>query len=340
MAPDSIINKQEPVLALAPMAEITHSAFRRLVEGFGGCDLYFTEMLSAAALMNASPYESSYLDFSPVPEKTIVQLAGCDPDRFFSAAEKLISLPFAGFDINMGCSVGAIRKKGWGIELMNQPIKVREIIRGLRRRVGNRSLSVKLRLGEKEDGDYLLDFCRMLEDEGVDFISLNPRIRKDGRNRPARWQWVSFLKEALSIPILGNGDIYDWATYNHRKNISKADGFLIGRGAVTQPWLFSFLKGREISSDFSMKIDQVKTCKGYFSDLKLYQPEDFWVSRARRFFYYYTDNFKFGHTLKYSIQNSSSLSVIEDSVFSYFKRNPEEVIIGMGVPGPILENVP
>ena len=325
------------VLALAPMAEITHSAFRRLTEGFSGCDIYHTEMLSVGALLNVSPYEKYYTDLDPVPERTMIQLVGEDPDYFQQAVEKLMADKegkFMGFDVNMGCSISVIRKKGWGVELMEQPEKVQRILRNIRSAAPDKRLSVKIRLGAKEDWDTLSDFCKMLIDEGVESISLNPKTKKEGRNRPGRWSWVHRLEKELPVPVFGNSDIINWESFLVRRkvvegvgtNSGKFTGYMIGRGAVISPWIFQLIKGRLLDPDFRITVDLLKTAQDFILNLKKYQPEDFYLSRAKRFFFYYSENMQFGHKLRYEIQNASSLQEIEIFVSSYFLRNPNEQI--------------
>jgi tRNA-dihydrouridine synthase len=311
-------------LILAPMAELTHAAFRQLANDYGGWDFFFTEMISVAALMNASPYENYYLDFSPRPEKTVIQLVGNQEDRFLQALEKLKPFPVAGYDINMGCSAPPIRKRGWGVELMKDLEGTLRLIETLRSRLPEQTLSVKMRLGEKEDPEGLLDFCQRLTRAGVDFITLNPRIRKDGRNRPGRWEHVALLARELSIPVLGSGDIHNFSTYSYRVDLASPAGVMLGRGAVVRPWLAALLKGCRENPDFSMEVDLLEGARRFLELLVIHQPREFWLSRARRFFFYYTENMQFGHTLRYAIQNAPDLSTMEILIDQYFKDHPEE----------------
>jgi len=311
-------------LVMAPMAELTHAAFRRLTAEFGGCDLYYTEMLSAGALLSASPYESSYTDLSPFPEQTVVQLVGARPEQFAAAARKLRDLPFAGLDVNMGCSVGTIRKRGWGVELMKEPEKAVEIMAELRAVIPDRTLSAKLRLGETEDPEKLLSFCRRLEEAGADYLTLNPRIRKDGPNRPGRWDYVRLLRQELKVPVVGNGDITDWPSFIRRRELSGAGGFMIGRGGIVRPWLFAFLRGRMADPAFTLTVDLEQTAARFFRLLREHLPADFQAHRARRFFFYFLQNLKFGHQVRFDIQNAATLTEMEKLVEGYFQRNPEE----------------
>ena len=346
--PDDII--------LAPMAEISHSAFRRLCTDFGGFDWYFTEMLSAPGLVSTSIYTPWYFDFGPEPQRTFVQLAGSEPEMFYQAAEKILagepeSGKVAGIDINMGCSVHHIRKRGWGVELMDKPASAFDIIKSLKPLLGDRSLSVKLRIGKEEDPDKLLRFCESLVNAGIAFITLNPKTSRTNRNRPGDWRFVQMLREKLPVPVVGNGEIRSLETCASRRRTAGPGPIMIGRAAVQKPWLAAELKANMArppaagsaagSADSSAansatavhapkslfndgRVDLTATIERFFDLLKEYQPEDFHISRARRFFFYFCDNFKFGYQVKMAIQHAPDLSAIRELVFGYLQRNPQE----------------
>ena len=313
-------------MLLAPMAEISHGGFRRLVADFGGCDWYFTEMLSAAAVHSTSPYSRWYFDFGPVPDRTIVQLAGIEPDSFARAAERLRAYPIAGIDINMGCSVYNIKKRGWGVELMKTPSLAAGIVAQVRAELPDRMVSVKLRLGEKPDTGPLFRLCHRLVDAGVDFITLNPRTSRTNRDRPGDWNYVRLLREEISVPVAGNGDIKDTESYRLRMETAGDGPIMIGRGAVQRPWIFSMLKGGLGGNGLVVGglADVRAAVDRYFEYLVKYQPRDFLISRARRFFYYFCDNFKFGTRLNTSIQNSDELQEMRGLITAYLDRNPGE----------------
>ncbi len=324
--PDDII--------LAPMAEISHGAFRRLCTEFGGFDWYFTEMLSAPGLVSTSIYTPWYFDFGPVPQRTFVQLAGCEPEMFYQAAEKILagepeSGKVAGIDINMGCSVHHIRKRGWGVELMDKPASAFDIIKSLKPLLGDRSLSVKLRIGKEEDPDKLLRFCESLVNAGVAFITLNPKTSRTNRNRPGDWRFVQMLRDKLPVPVVGNGEIRSRESYASRRRTAGPGPVMIGRAAVQQPWLAAELKANMAHPPAQGlfndgRIDLAATIERFFDLLKEYQPEDFHISRARRFFFYFCDKFKFGYQVKMDIQHAPDLSAIKELVFGYLQRNPQE----------------
>ena len=238
------------VFQLAPMAELSHRALRELIEDFGGCDAYFTEMISAAALFAGGPFEKWYIDSGPRPEKLVYQLAGADIGQIVKAAAWLDSRECAGIDLNMGCSAPLIRKSGAGIAWMKSADRAGELVNKVRKAVKQR-LSVKLRIGFTEDFDYLVRFCRRLEQEGADFITLHPRTASEKFKRRARWEYVADLRRELRIPVAGNGDIADAAGLLSRAQ--SCDAVMAGRAAVRQPWIFAMARELEFSPNSSHK---------------------------------------------------------------------------------------
>ncbi|MFO7729761.1 MAG: tRNA-dihydrouridine synthase family protein [Spirochaetia bacterium] len=312
-------------ILLAPMAEISHGGFRRLCDEFGGYDWYFTEMLSAAGVVSTSRYTSWYFDFGPSPEKTFVQLAGNNPELFYRAAEKILTADIAGIDINMGCSVHHIRSRGWGVELRNRPETALEIVRLLKPLTGSRPLSVKLRIGKEENPKELLSFCNSLVEAGVAFITLNPRTSKTNRNRPGDWKYVGLLRRELPIPVIGNGEISGRKSYLYRQETAGGGPVMIGRGAVQKPWIAAALKTQDPRPAIrNGQVDLQAVIERFLDLLVEHQPEDFHISRGRRFFFYFCDNFKFGHRLKMDIQNAPDLPTIRSLALDYLSRNPAE----------------
>ena len=233
------------MFSLAPMAELSHRALRELIEGFGGCDEYFSEMISAAALIGGGPFESWYIDTGPCPEKLVFQLVGADLDHIVKAAAILNPLECLGIDLNMGCSAPLIRKTGAGVAWMASIDRAGELIAKVRK-VITRRLSVKLRIGFQDDFEYLARFCRRLEAEGVELITLHPRTAGEKFKRRARWDYVGRLKQELRIPVAGNGDVTSAEELLSRAAAQipgtgrdLCDAVMVGRGAVRQPWIFA-----------------------------------------------------------------------------------------------------
>ncbi|MDR2543738.1 MAG: tRNA-dihydrouridine synthase family protein [Treponema sp.] len=289
---------------LAPMAEISHRALRELIEDFGGCDCYFSEMISAAALLANGPFEKWYIDSAPKPEKHVFQLVGSNPEVISRAAAVLDRLDCAGIDINMGCSAPLIRKTGAGAAWMASIDNAGRLISQVRPQT-KRRLSVKLRIGFNEDFDYLLRFCRCLEDAGVELITLHPRTVMEKFKRTARWEYVALLKNELKIPVAGNGDVASPEDLL-RRAASPCDAVMVGRAAVKMPWIFAQAKNNE---EFTPNIEE--TGLRFLELLALYQPPEFHISRARRFFGFFCDNLLWGNYLKNLLNREESLTGIK-----------------------------
>jgi tRNA-dihydrouridine synthase B len=313
----------------APMADLSHAGFRVWCERYGGADLYFTEMIGARALLYGSPYESWYTETEPVPDKTVYQLWGVHEDDFFGAARKLTDKPVLGIDINMGCSAPQIRLRGGGIGLMDNLDKAARIIEGVRRILKGKTVSAKIRIGEREDPESLVSFARKLENAGADWITLNPRIRKDKHRRPGRWAFVKLLKGNLGIPVIGNGDITDLDSFIMRRNQSEADAFMIGRSSIQNPWIFSTLRDREEQAigpvrPSTTNIDLEDSVFSALSLIEQWQPQDFHVRRARRFLSLWSRNLKYGNQLLKDITTTDSIAGMRALLTGYFNRNSDE----------------
>jgi tRNA-dihydrouridine synthase len=305
---------------LAPMAELSHRALRELLEEFGGCDEYFTEMISAGALFAGGPFEKWYIDNAPKPEKCVFQLVGSDSAQISKAAAFLDRLECAGIDINMGCSAPLIRKSGAGAAWMASIDRAGELISAVRPLV-KRRLSVKLRIGFKNDFENLVNFCRRLEAEGVELITLHPRTVMEKFKRTARWEYVGALKKELKIKVAGNGDIGSAADLARRADGS-CDALMVGREAVRQPWIFAEARGT-VSSERGDKRDIEVIGARFIELLAKYQPPEFHVSRAMRFFGFFCDNLKFGNYLKNELNRENSLAGLEKVWHKYFKEDGE-----------------
>jgi tRNA-dihydrouridine synthase len=305
---------------LAPMAELSHRALRELIEEFGGCDEYFTEMISAAALLGGGPFEKWYADNGPRPEKLVYQLTGPDSGQIAGAAALLDRRECAGIDINMGCSAPLIRKTGAGVAWMASVDRAGNLIKEVRKSV-KRRLSVKIRTGLTDDFEYLVQFCRRLEAEGVELITLHPRTAKEKFKRLARWGYVGALRKELGIPVAGNGDISDAGSLIQRAS-GPCDAVMVGRAAVRQPWIFA--QAKKGSGEWTTPHSLVEeTGLRFLELLSCYQPPEFHLSRARRFFSFFCDNLKWGNFLKNRLNREENLSGIERVWREFFKTQAE-----------------
>jgi tRNA-dihydrouridine synthase len=290
-----------------------------MIEHFGGCDEYFTEMISAGALLGNGPFERFYTDSGPRPEKLVYQLAGARAEHLAAAAALLDKLECRGLDINMGCSAPAITRTGAGVRWMASADRAATMIAAVRRATRKR-LSVKLRIGLENNFDHLAGFCRRLEAEGVELITLHPRTGREKFRGKARWDYIPRLRSELGIPVAGNGDIAGPEDLLRRAPC--CDAVMVGRAAVRSPWIFAAAKNAGAAPRNGIDLEELGL--RFLELLARHQPPEFHLSRARRFFSYFCDNLKWGTHMKNLLNRETELSGLEKTWSAYFKERPEE----------------
>lgn len=314
------------------MATISHPAFRILVEHFGGCDEYFTEMINAGSLLNFGPFEKFYIDPVPCPDKIVWQLTGSDAPRMKDAATQLAELPGIGIDINMGCSAPDIYKTGAGIGwMLKDRAETQEMVRAVRSAVpASKRLSVKLRLGDEnftEQGFF--DFCDMLTGEGVELLTLHPRTKKEKLARPPRYKYCQQLAERYKdkVPVYLNGNVKDKASFDFaRAACPDVAGIMISRAAVQKPWIFQELKDSSDCKLADEPINMEELCLEYVDLIEKYQPQEFWKTRLQRFYTYFCMNFAFSHYAQTQFINAADKGneELRKTIKEFFEKCPEE----------------
>jgi tRNA-dihydrouridine synthase B len=228
----------DPPLFLAPMAGLTHSALRQVIQSFGGVGLLSTEMLSARRLPTDSPRFSPFLIRTKVERPLSHQLLFSDVSEIGPAIKALHAVKADVIDLNMGCPAATVGRFGAGVKLMEQPNEVRRIVAEARK-LTNLPLTVKIRIGLDLDEQRLRSFCVMLEEEGIDLLSIHARLTHESFERRPRWDHIANVKEWIRVPVIANGGIFTVQDAENCLRISGADGLMLGRGAVIRPWLFA-----------------------------------------------------------------------------------------------------
>lgn len=225
---------------LAPMAGVTDLPFRLLCAEMGSA-FCVTEMVSAKGLI-CSPENTrairSLLAVSPQEGPVSVQLFGHEPDIIAEAIRMLSGYPFLAIDLNFGCPTPKITGNGDGSALLRNFPLARQIIASARRAT-NLPLTVKMRLGWDERENIAVPFARMAEAEGVDALTVHGRTRSQFYSGEADWAAIADVQASVSIPVIGNGDIFSAEDAMARIRQSGCDSVMIGRGALGNPWIFS-----------------------------------------------------------------------------------------------------
>lgn len=227
---------------LAPLAGVTDVAFRIVCEKYGA-DKTFTEMASVNAMVYDNKQTDEILFISEIEEHANIQIFGSDPEKIEKAIkEKINPLEnITDLSFNMGCPAPKIFKNGEGSALMKNPDLVDKITKTLVKST-NKKVNVKFRLGVDDSSKNYIEIGKICEDNGIDYVILHGRTREQHYSGSANWDDIKILKEALSIPVIANGDVFTVDDFKNIVQRTNADGVMLARGAMGNPFLFKYIK--------------------------------------------------------------------------------------------------
>lgn len=238
---------------LAPMAGVTDISFRGLCKEMG-CGLVYTEMVSAKALYYGSENTQTLLRIADEEKPVATQIFGREPkimaevcEKYFNDREDICII-----DINMGCPAPKIIKNGEGSALLKEPKLAAEIVREIKK-ISSKPVTVKFRKGFNDDNINAVDFAKTIEDAGADAITIHGRTTKQMYEGKADWDIIRQVKEAVNIPVIGNGDVFTAEAALELRNLSNCDGIMVARGSMGNPWIFRQIE-RKLKGESTLEI--------------------------------------------------------------------------------------
>jgi len=319
-----------PATVLAPMAGVTDTVFRRFIRNLGGCGLIMTEFTSSHGVSASLRADKSkkpnrtlqrYLTFNPDEHPISAQLFGADPETMATAARVCEDLGFDILDINFGCPVNKVVKCNGGSGLLRDLPLVETLLRTVRKAI-TIPFTCKFRAGWNDEELVMIEMARMAEDCGLQAVALHPRTREQGYAGKSDWSRIAAVKDAVRIPVIGNGDIITPEDAVRMVDETGCDAVMIGRTASSNPWIF-----RQIADfiaigryDEPTDVDRYHLLSGYFRSLIAAEMPDA-IGKMKQFASLFTHGVRNGGELRYAVHHAHAAAEILDRVDAFFANS-------------------
>ena len=297
---------------LAPMAGVTDLPFRLLCKE-QGAGLLCMEMVSAKAIQYNNKNTKALLKIHPEEMPVSLQLFGSDPDVISEIAKQIEERPFSILDINMGCPVPKIVRNGEGSALMKQPKLVHEIVSKTVKAI-KKPVTVKIRKGFDDSCINAVEIAKIIEDAGASAVAVHGRTREQYYSGKADWEIIRQVKEAVSIPVIGNGDVVSGESAIAMQKETGCDGVMIGRGAQGNPWIFSELLAYDRTGEMPARptMEEIKQMIYRHARLQVkYKGEYLGIREMRKHVSWYTSGLPNSAKLRGEINAVESLTELE-----------------------------
>lgn len=314
----------DPPSILAPMAGVTDRDFRLLVRRIGGVGLVTMEFISSRGIVDQRPSELKLMHFCDEERPLAIQIYGSDPAVMAQAAVMVEEMGADVCDINMGCPANKVLKGCAGAALMGD-LEVAENIVSTVRKAISLPLTVKFRLGLDDGSRNYIDLGRICQDNGVASVAMHARTAKQGFKGEARWEEIARLKEALDIPVIGNGDIKSADDALEMMRTTGCDGIMIGRAATKNPWIFAQHAARLSGGSVPEPTltDRRDLILDHFRLVADREPERYALHKLRKFTGWYTHGLPHGRRLRQQINHLPDVQAFLTAVEDFF----EEILV-------------
>ena len=309
-----------PPLILSPMAGVTDVSFRRLLKRRGGIGLTVSEFISVEGLTRNNPKSKRQMRFYEDERPFAVQVFGAQPERMRMAAEMAEEVGADILDVNCGCPAPKVVKHGGGSGLLRDLPRLETILKEIKRAI-TIPLTIKIRAGYSDSAINAVETAKLAEACGVEHIALHGRTKEQGYRGLANWDLVRAIKETVSIPVSGSGDVATIEQALGRFRETGCDGVLIGRGAMANPWIFRQIEETIVGRDvFRPTLDDKRAVLlEYFEMLRADMPELAAIGRIKQLAGQFTRGLAGGALFRTAIYHSHSVTEILDRISEYFE---------------------